>query len=170
LDTAAQLKKLYGDGAPKRDPGAVKEERELAQQGENIDFMEDRLKRYGDDDVPLVADNRWIGGRARVAIQDWMFGGGSSQRTMGEDDRALIQDYESVKNSIQGAMAKASGMGTAMSDSERAVVTQGLAPGATVGSLRRALAAAREINKRSQQVIREFGPVPAQEIPTRPVE
>jgi hypothetical protein len=170
IETAAQLKKLYGENAPKRDPGALKEERELAVAGENLNFMEDRLKRYDEEDVPLIADNRWLGGRARVAIQDWMFGGGSSQRTMGDDDRALIQDYESVKNSIQGAMAKASGMGTAMSDSERAVVTQGLAPGATIGSLRRALAAAREINQRTQQVIKEKGPIPAQEIPTRPVE
>jgi hypothetical protein len=170
LDTAAQLKKLYGDGAPKRDPGAVKEERELAVAGENINFMEDRLKRYEEDDVPLVADNRWIGGRARVAMQDWLLGSGSAMRTMGEDDRALIQDYEAVKNAVQGAMAKAAGMGTAMSDSERATVAQGLAPSATVGSLRRALAAAREINQRSQQVVKEFGPVPAQEIPTRPVE
>jgi hypothetical protein len=170
LDTAAQLKKLYGDGGQKRDPGAVKEERELAVAGENINFMEDRLKRYEEDDVPLMADNRWIGGRARVAMQDWLLGSGSSMRTMGEDDRALIQDYEAVKNAIQGAMAKAAGMGTAMSDSERAVVAQGLAPSATVGSLRRALAAAREINQRSQKVVKEFGPVPAQEIPTRPVE
>lgn len=170
VQEAQGVKTLNKSDAPKKDPAAVKEERELAVAAENVDFMEDRLKRYEEDDVPLLEQNRWIGGRARVAMQDFLLGGGSSARTMGQEDRDLIQDYESVKNTIQGVMAKASGMGTAMSDSERAVVTQGLAPGATVGSVRRALAAAREVNQRTQKVIKEFGPVPQAEIPTRPVE
>lgn len=168
---AQSLNTLNKASAQPRDPGAVKEERELVIAAENINFMEDRLKRYDEDAKPKTTNRRGFPIRAGHAITDAVFGEDTAQDWyLDDDERALIQDYESVKNSIQGAMAKASGMGTAMSDSERAVVTQGLAPSATVGALRRALAAAREINQRTQEVVKKFGPVPAQQIPTRPVE
>lgn len=168
---AQSLKNLHKGDAPRKDPGAVKEERELAVAGENINFMEDRLKRYEDDDRPKLPEKRSLPVRAGHAITDYFAGEGTAQDTfLDEDEKALIQDYSSVQQQLQGTMAKASGMGTAMSDSERAVISAGQAPGASVGQLRRALAAAREINQRTQQVIKKFGPVPAQEIPTRPVE
>lgn len=169
LDEAAKVKNLYKETGPKKDPGAVKEERELAIAAERLNSYEDRLKDYDEDAVPLTKENRWIGGRIRTGVQDWFAGEGTSTRTAGAEEQQLIQDFESVKTDLTGAMAKGAGTGT-LSDGDRAAIQQGLAPGASVGIMRRAIAAAREVNQRSAEVIRKFGPVPAQEIPTRPVE
>lgn len=166
---AQSLKNLHKSDAPKKDPGAVKEERELAVQSERLNAYEDRLARYPEDAVPKVYENRSAIGKAYEATRDWAIGAGSTQRGLDDEERELVQDFNQVKTDLTGAIAKGAGTGT-LSDGDRAAIEGGLAPGATVGMMRRAIAAAREVNLRSQQVIKKFGPVPAQEIPTRPVE
>lgn len=166
---AQALKTLHKSDAPKKDPGAVKEERELAIQSGRLDTYEDRLKRYPEDAVPLTNENRSVFGRMYAGTRDAIAGSGSTLRGLDDEERELVQDFNQVKTDLTGAIAKGAGTGT-LSDGDRAAIEQGLAPGATVGMMRRAIAAAREVNQRSQQVIRQFGPVPAQEIPTRPVE
>jgi hypothetical protein len=166
---AQSLKNLHKSDAPRKDPGAVKEERELAVQSERLNAYEDRLARYPEDAVPKVYENRSAIGKAYEATRDWAVGAGSTQRGLDDEERELVQDFNQVKTDLTGAIAKGAGTGT-LSDGDRAAIESGLAPGATVGMMRRAIAAAREVNLRSQQVIKKFGPVPAQEIPTRPVE
>jgi hypothetical protein len=166
---AQSLKNQHKSDAPRKDPGAVKEERELAVQSERLNAYEDRLARYPEDAVPKVYENRSAIGKAYEATRDWAVGAGSTQRGLDDEERELVQDFNQVKTDLTGAIAKGAGTGT-LSDGDRAAIESGLAPGATVGMMRRAIAAAREVNLRSQQVIKKFGPVPAQEIPTRPVE
>ena len=90
-------------------------------------------------------------------------------RTSGKENQQLVQDYESIKTDLTGVIAKGAGTGT-LSDGDRAAITQGIAPGATVEELDRAIAIAEDVNRRTMKYIQEFGAVPAQEIPTRPVE
>jgi hypothetical protein len=163
------LNTLHKSTAPQRDPGAVKEERAIGMQQERLASFRQRLSKYEPDATPLTNENRWLGGRVRTSAQDFLFGPGSAMRTSGEKNKRLVQDYESIKTDLTGVIAKGAGTGT-LSDGDRAAITQGIAPGATVEELDRAIAIAEDVNRKTMEYIQQFGPVPAQEIPTRPVE
>jgi hypothetical protein len=97
------------------------------------------LSAYGDDAVAQIPENQDVASRAYHGAKDFVLGSGASARGMSNQDRNLIQDTEAAKGYVKSLTSVLSGQG-ALSGPEAQVAERGLAPGATVGDLKRAVA------------------------------
>lgn len=119
------------------------------------------LSAYKDDEVPQTLDNQDLASSLYHRSKDLVLGAGSSARGMTEKDRALIQDTEAARGYVKSLSSVLSGQG-ALSGPESAAADRGLAPGATVGELRRAVAILRG---RAQNILDAGGTV---DVPATP--
>jgi hypothetical protein len=102
-----------------------------------------RLGKYKPDEVAPLPENRGALPRAANAVQDFFAGAGSSARGRTPHDSALVQDTEEARNEVRSLNSVLGGQG-ALSGPESAQADKGMAPGATVGEISRALAMLRE--------------------------
>ncbi len=120
------------------------------------------LDSYKDDDVAQIPDNQNVAARAYHGAKDFVLGAGASARDMSNRDRSLIQDTEAAKGHVKALTSVLSGQG-ALSGPEAEVAERGLAPSATVGDIKRALAT---VEARAQAIAAAGGvPTPAAQVP-----
>ena len=113
------------------------------------------LDAYKDDEIAQIPENQNIVSRAYHGAKDIALGAGSSARGMDNRDRNLIQDTEAAKGYVKSLTSVLSGQG-ALSGPEAQTAERGLAPGATVGDLKRAVATVRA---RAQAILDAGGSV-----------
>lgn len=113
------------------------------------------LDAYGEDAIPQTPENQDIASSTYHYFKDKTLGAGSSARDMPEHERHLIQDTEAARGYVKSLTSVLSGQG-ALSGPESAAADKGLAPGATVGDIKRAVAI---LKTRAQGIIDAGGSV-----------
>jgi hypothetical protein len=131
--TAKTLTELNGGNSKRFNPEARKADAAMGA----IDSSLKTLEKYQDEELPEITANQSLPTRAWRGAKDFVGGAGTSGRDMDEKQRALIQDTEQAKLDIM-AMNSVLNQQGAMTDAEREAAEKGLAPGATVGDIRRA--------------------------------
>lgn len=121
------------------------------------------LGKYKDDDVADLPENQGAVRRAWNATEDFFMGAGNSARTdLTKEERALIQDTEAARGYVKSLTSVLSGQG-ALSGPESEAADRGLAPGATVGEIKRAVSILRG---RAQSIVDEGGTIDVPEPPS----
>lgn len=147
-----------GGGSGGGSKGQLRLNAEINNAGSRADEMLGRLSKYDDDEVPPIGENKNILSRVGNAATDFVAGAGTSNRNFrSERDRAMIQDVEGTKLNIMGMTSMLNGQG-AMTDAERVAAERGLAPGATVGDVKRAVAILKAGVKAVQAGERKLNP------------
>lgn len=148
VQTAERKARGEGEAAGKPTPQAQKAQ---ALEGEAA-VQADRLEQYKDEESAPTPETKGIVKRAGRGAYDVVFGEGQSSRDFDTDrDRAMVQDVEDAKSFIKSARSVMRAQG-ALTDKESQMADKGLAPGATVGEVKRAMAGLREsLRKISQQ-------------------
>lgn len=124
-------------------PAASPEKRQALSAIADASNLEGSLKSYSDDYVPPVTENRNVFGRAAEGALDALGGKGTGARnTLSEQDRRGIQDFAAAQQTLSSLQSVLGGQG-ALSGPERDAALAGLAPGATMGEVKRAVSMLR---------------------------
>lgn len=137
----ADIAKTNRDTA--KGPSASPEKRQAFSAAADASNLEATLKGYDDDYVPPVTENRNFIARGTEKAIDAVAGKGAGARaTLNDKERRSIQDYADAQQTL-GALASVLGGQGALSGPERDAFMAGVAPGATMGEIKRAVAKLR---------------------------
>lgn len=137
----ADIAKTNRDAA--KGPTASPEKRQAMSALADAANLEKSLQGYEDDAVPPIDENRNIVGRAVSGALDTLGGKGTGARnTLSEQERRMAQDFASAQQTL-GALSSVLGGQGALSGPERDAFVAGMAPGATMGEAKRAIAMLR---------------------------
>jgi hypothetical protein len=137
----AEIAKMQRDTA--KGPTASPEKRQAMSALADAKNLESLLGDYPDDYVPPTRENRNIVGRKVAGVLDSLGGAGTGDRaTLNDYERRAAQDFASAQQTL-GAVSSVLGGQGALSGPERDAFIAGMAPGATMGEVNRAVAMLR---------------------------
>jgi hypothetical protein len=137
----ADIAKTQRDAA--KGPTASPEKRQAVSALADASNLEKTLSKYEDDAVPPTTENRNVVGRAVEGALDYVGGKGTGARnTLSEQERRMNQDFADAQQTL-GALSSVLGGQGALSGPERDAFMAGMAPGATMGEVKRAVAKLR---------------------------
>lgn len=134
IGLAQDMKTLRKDDRPE---AGTRETAKLDAVEGSVNSIEQSLAKYDEGAVPKTPETQNILIRAERGLQDAILGEGTAARRMPQQDRAMIQDVETAKQAIKSMHSVLSEQG-ALSGPESEAADRGMAPGATVGEVRRA--------------------------------
>lgn len=124
-------------------PPASPEKRQAMSALADAANLEKTIGQYKDDEVPPIRENRNVVGRAVAGAIDTVGGKGAGDRaTLNDAERRQAQDFSDAQQTL-GALASVLGGQGALSGPERDAFVAGMAPGATWGETKRAVAKLR---------------------------
>jgi hypothetical protein len=124
-------------------PTASPEKRQAMSALADAANLEKAIGGYEDTDVPPMRENRNVVGRAVAGAIDTIGGKGAGDRaTLNDAERRQAQDFADAQQTL-GALASVLGGQGALSGPERDAFVAGMAPGATWGETKRAVAKLR---------------------------